>query len=32
MTEGAFFYMVKSDSSMAEVIEKVKARLKNKIG
>ena len=27
MSEGAFFYMVKSDSSMADVLEKVKSRL-----
>ena len=30
MSEGAFFYMVKSDSSMADVLEKVKARLASK--
>jgi CheY-like chemotaxis protein len=28
MQEGAFFYMVKSDSSMADVVAKVKSRLK----
>lgn len=27
MTEGAFFYMVKSDSSMADVVAKVKSRI-----
>lgn len=30
MTEGAFFYMVKSDSSMADVLAKVKLRLENR--
>ena len=30
MSEGAFFYMVKSDSSMADVLEKVKSRLATK--
>lgn len=28
MNEGAFFYMVKGDSSMADVIAKVKSRIK----